>query len=129
MTSATKHTYLRTHRLSGELVSFNLRDEEERQLVKAKSAKAGRAAKTIVKEGQLRVTTVALRKGAVLQEHEVEGDCTIQVSYGQLVLKTDDRSLDLRAGAVIAVRQGVTHSAVATTDCMFLLTVAMADGA
>lgn len=125
MTKATKHSYLRTHRLSGQMLVFNLRDEDERLMVKARASRTGRAAKTIVKEGRLRVTGIALRKEAVLQRHQVEGDCTIQVVSGQFVLQGDVGSVQLLAGDVIAIRRSVVHSAMATSDCMLLLTVAM----
>ncbi len=125
MTTATKHTYLRTHRLSAQMLVFNLRDEDERLMVKARAARTGRAAKTIVKEGRLRVTAVALRKEAVLQSHQVEGDCTIQVLSGHFVLQGDRGSVQLAPGDLIAIQRDVIHSAMATSDCMLLLTVAM----
>ena len=69
----TKHTYLKTHRLSGDILEFMLPAEEAALRERAAGAKAGRAAKTLVKEGALRLTLVALNKGIVLQAHQVEG--------------------------------------------------------
>ncbi len=40
---------------------------------RARTAKAGGTARTLVKEGPLRITLVALLRGVSLQEHQVAG--------------------------------------------------------
>jgi hypothetical protein len=68
-----KHTYLRTHAISGKVLTFDLKAEQDDLLHRARTGRAGRAAKTLVKEGPLRIALVALRKGVSLKEHEVAG--------------------------------------------------------
>jgi len=117
-------TYLRTHRLAGKVLAFSL-DEEARALqTKAGAAKNGRAAKTIVKEGPLNVTVVALKKGAKLQRHQVDEPVTVHVLKGKLDVSTADGDTQLAAGGLVAINAGVAHSATAAEDADLLITVA-----
>lgn len=125
MPSANKHTYLRTHEISGQLLVFTLTVENHRLSEQAAASKAGRAAKTLVKEGPLRITQVALRKGAHLRSHRVAGAVSLQTLRGHLRLTMADRALDLRVGELVALDSGVAHAAQALSDCVILITMAM----
>jgi quercetin dioxygenase-like cupin family protein len=117
--------YLRTHRLRAEMLRFTI-DAEERMLrASAASSGAGRAAKTLVKEGPLRITLVALRKGAALEEHQIAGPVSIQALGGTLRLSTREGTVDLATGELLALDAGVAHAAEALDDCVLLITVAM----
>jgi uncharacterized protein YeaO (DUF488 family)/quercetin dioxygenase-like cupin family protein len=125
MPLAREHTYLRTHKLSGKLLRFALREEDARVREQAVASKAGRAAKTLVKEGALRVTYVALRKGAALQAHQVAGAVSIHVQRGRLRVLVDGGAVNLGPGDLAALGEGVSHSAEAASDCAILITAAM----
>jgi len=118
--------YLRTHRLRGKVLEFILRAEDEELRGRAGSSKTGRAAKTLVKEGPLRVTLVALAKGTTLQPHQVAGPVTIQSIRGCLRVTTEAGDLDVPAGNLVALDAGVAHTAMALEDCGALLTVTIA---
>jgi quercetin dioxygenase-like cupin family protein len=120
-----KHTYLRTHAISGKVLTFDLKAEQDDLLQRAQALKAGRAAKTLVKEGPLRIALVALRKGVSLKEHEVAGAASVQVLRGRLALQTAPLQLDLRTGQLVALDTGVAHAATALSDCAILITMAM----
>jgi len=122
---AAKHTYLRTHRLSGRALAFNLKAEEGSLLDKARTARSGRAAKTLVKEGPLRITIVALRKGAVIEDHQVEGPLSIQSLSGRLRITLSGDHIDLPARGLLTLEPGATHDAAALSDATFILTMAM----
>jgi quercetin dioxygenase-like cupin family protein len=92
----------------------------------AEDSKTGRAGKTLVKEGPLRVTLVALKKGTTLPSHQVSDPISIQTIRGCLRLTTDRGDLDVSAGTLIALGPGVTHTAKAHEDCLILITFAMA---
>ena len=126
---AMKHTYKRTHQLSGAALSFALSGEEAALREKAATAKAGRAAKTLVKEGAIRVTVVSLRKGVVLQAHQVEGAVSIQVVRGRARVSAAGEDIELAAGGLVVLQERVPHAAAALTDCSLLITVAMAPSA
>jgi quercetin dioxygenase-like cupin family protein len=126
---AMKHTYRRTHQLSGAALSFSLGAEDAALRQKASAAKAGRAAKTLVKEGPIRVTVVALNKGVALQAHQVEGAVSIHVLRGRARVAAAGGETDLSSGGLVVLQEQVTHAAVAVTDCTLLITVAMPETA
>ena len=120
-----KHTYLKTHRIAGNTLSIDTASEEAGLREQAAKANTGRAAKTLVKQGQLRVTLVALRKGSVLSAHRVEGDVTIQVLRGQFEILTQDGAIRAAKGNIVALRAGVSHEAHAVRDSTILITTSM----
>lgn len=122
---ATGHTYKRTHKLSGGALLFDLKSEESALIDKARTAKSGRAAKTLVKQGPLRVTVVALKKGAVIDDHQVEGPLSIQSLTGRLRITIGDDRFDLPSRGMITLEPGTTHDATALSDVTFMITMAM----
>ena len=125
MPQPRQHTYLRTHEISGQILRFRLTAEDARLQEQAAASKAGRAGKTLVKEGPLRITQVALRKGTPLQAHQVAGAVSLHVRRGRLRLTTAEGVLDLCAGELVVLDAGVVHAATALSDCVMLITVAM----
>jgi quercetin dioxygenase-like cupin family protein len=121
----TKHTYLRTHAISGKVLTFDLKADEDDLLLRARSSKAGRAAKTLVKEGPLRIALVALTKGVSLKEHEVAGAVSVQVLRGRLGLQAAGRQVDLRTKQLVALDAGIRHVATAVSDCAILITMSI----
>jgi len=117
--------YLRTHRLRAEILRFTIGTEERMLRASAASSGAGRAAKTLVKEGPLRITLVALRKGATLEEHQIAGPVSIHALGGTLRLSTRQGAVDLATGELLALDAGVAHAAEALDDCILLITVAI----
>ncbi len=123
--ATNKHTYLRENKISGALMTFDVRADEAALREKAMTSKAGRAAKTIVKEGRLRLTVIAMRKGVVLSEHSVDGAVTVQTLRGRVRLSAGGRDAVLATGAIAAIDVNVTHSVTALADSAILVTVAM----
>jgi quercetin dioxygenase-like cupin family protein len=120
-----QHTYLRTHRIAGNILSVDIGAEEIGLRGQAQAAKSGRAAKTLVKEGKLRVTLIALRAGTVLGAHHVEGEVTLHVLRGQFEVLTGDGTLRASKGGLIALGAGVSHEARAVRDSTVLITTSM----
>ena len=125
MPQSSQHTYLRTHEISGQILRFRLAAEDARLREQASTSKAGRAGKTLVKEGPLRITQVALRKGTALQGHQVAGAISLHVRRGRLRLTTAEGVLDLGAGELVVLDAGVAHAATALSDCVILITMAI----
>jgi quercetin dioxygenase-like cupin family protein len=123
-----KSSVLRTRRLSGKVLSFMLGAEDDTLREFAEESKTGRAGKTLVKEGPLRITLVALKKGTVLPSHQVAGPVSIQTIRGCLKLTTDRGDVDIPAGTLIALGPGVAHTAKAHNDCVILISFAMSPG-
>ena len=119
------HTYLRTHKLAGRVIVFDAATQEAKVRQWSAASKTGRAAKTLVKEGQLRVTLMGLRKGTVLGSHQVEGEVSIHVLRGALEIRTDDGALRVPKGGIAVLHAGVRHDARALRDTSILLTTSM----
>lgn len=123
--ATSKHTYLRTHRLAGRVITFDTATEEAKVRNQSASSKQGRAAKTLVKEGKLRVTLLVLRKGSVHGAHEVEGELSIHVLRGALEVHTSAGTVRVSKGGLVVLHAGVRHHACALRDTTALLTTSM----
>jgi len=119
------HSYLKTRRISGDVLRFQLAFEEARLHEAAAASSAHRAGKTLVKEGSLRITQLALQKGMRLPWHEVGGALSIQILRGRLQMTTSDGKMDLAPGALVVLNGRVQHTAVAMSDCVMLITIAL----
>lgn len=115
-------TYLRTHKLSGEHLAFLLQEEEEALLKNARASKSGRTAKTLVKDGHLRLTLVAMREGAEMREHTVDGPSSFQCLRGNVRFQLGDEAIELSAKSVLVLDAGVSHNVSALRDSTFLIT-------
>lgn len=87
----------------------------------------GRSARTLVKDGPLRLTIMALAPGGSLPPHSTEHPLSIQVVQGEVTFTALDREYALTAGDVLIFAAGVEHSAQSKPGASFLLTVAFVD--
>jgi quercetin dioxygenase-like cupin family protein len=122
----TQHTYLKTHRIAGKMISFDTAGEEPKLRQQAARAKTGHAAKTLVKEGRIRVTLAALRRGAKLGAHRhVRGEVALHVLRGQLQVRADRHTIRAGKGSVTVLQAGAPHAAEALRDSTVLITASM----
>jgi len=109
--------------LAGDVLAFDL--GEEIQIVRDELAAGhARIARTLVKEGPLRLTLVGLSPGGALQEHEAGGPVSIHVLDGELELNAGGETRALRIGALIALDRRVRHAVSSSRGALFLLTLA-----
>lgn len=125
MQEEKKSSVPRTRRLSGKVLAFLLGAEDDTLRELAESSKTGRAAKTLIKQGPLRITLVAMRKGTALPSHQVAGPISIQTIRGCLRVTTEKGEVDVPANSLISLGSGVAHTAKAHDDCAILITFAM----
>lgn len=85
--------------------------------------KNDRNAITLLKTSFLRIVLIALHKGALLKKHIVPQMISVQVLEGKMQFITDVQTIDLVAGDIITLYDGVAHSVVATEETVFLLTL------
>lgn len=83
----------------------------------------GRTARTLVKEGPLRLTLMALAKDGVLPEHRADGPVSIHVLQGDVVFTALSKEYPMQTGEVMVFGVGVPHAARSRGGCVFLLTV------
>ncbi|MEX2431679.1 MAG: cupin domain-containing protein [Dehalococcoidia bacterium] len=119
------HTYLQTHKLQAPVLLFDLGREGAEVDERAAGDEKRRAARTLLKEGPLRASLLALKQGEALDEHAVGGPTTLHLLRGRLQLRIGEEELELRQGSLAALDHRIAHSAAALEDCILLVTVAM----
>jgi quercetin dioxygenase-like cupin family protein len=87
-------------------------------------AQHGRSARTLVKEGALRLTLMGLAAGGVLPPHSPDNPVSIQVLNGDVTFYALDKEYVLSPGAVLVFAARVEHAARSVHGALFLLTVA-----
>ena len=117
-------------RLAGPALRFDLAAEAEALRTEDAWGRFDRSAKTLVKEGDLRVVLTALKPGARLAEHRADAHVVVQTVSGRVRLRLPDRdeTAELPAGHVLVLEPGVAHQVEAPEESVFLLTVAGASG-
>jgi quercetin dioxygenase-like cupin family protein len=83
----------------------------------------GRSARTLVKDGPLRLTLIALGPNGTLPSHHAEGQVTIHLLEGDVVFTVAEREYLLAPGEVLVLGSGVPHAARSKDGCVLLLTV------
>lgn len=108
--------------IEGEVLVHHLSQDElmiDRELL----AQRDRTARTLVKEGPLRLVLMALPPDGDLPAHRAENPVTIHVTDGEVTFRALDEEHNLVKGDVLVFAGGVEHSATSKPGCVFLLTV------
>lgn len=85
---------------------------------------SGRSARTLIKNGPIRVTLVTLAAGAEISEHQADGPITVQPLQGQIQFSAAGAVHDLGPGQLLSLGAGVRHAVASASGASFLLTVA-----
>lgn len=103
---------------------FSLEAQGRELLADARTAAAGRGAKTVYggHEHVLRQTLIALLEGRELTEHESPGEATLLVLRGRVRLRGEDAAWEGLGGDLLIVPRE-RHSLEALQDAVVLLTV------
>jgi quercetin dioxygenase-like cupin family protein len=78
---------------------------------------------TVYKTNGLRLVLIAMHKEAVIARHTTDGILSLQVLEGKINFTTDDKSVILEEGQMIALHKGLPHSVTAIKKSVFLLTL------
>lgn len=108
--------------LEGDVLVHHLKRDEQ-MIDQDLLARHGRSARTLVKEGPLRLTVIALAAGGSIPAHSAEGPVTIHLLEGDTVFDVAGEEYPLAAGDVLVLASGVQHSARSSAGCVLLLTV------
>lgn len=114
--------------IEGQVLVEHLTDHAQ-MIDQALLAKHGRTSRTLVKEGPLRLTLVALAAGGSLPRHHADGPVTIQLLEGAVAFEALGRTYALSVGDSLVFAPGVEHSASSASGGLFLLTVVHAPSA
>jgi len=110
--------------LSGDVLVFALDTERQQAADEAILGRSGRNARTLLKDGPLRVTLVVLGRGGEIQEHQADGPITVQPLDGEVRFTVGDRFFDIGPGELLSAGAGVRHAVASKEGAAFLLTVA-----
>ena len=113
--------------LSGDVLVFRLDQERARTADPDTLEKHGRSARTLLKDGPLRVTLVVLGPGGQLAEHSADGPITVQPLEGAIRFTAGGDTTEVRPGDLLTAGAGVPHSVTSEAGAAFLLTVARPD--
>ena len=82
-----------------------------------------RNAITVFKTNGMRIVLIALHEGAEMIKHVAEGIISVQVLEGKIQFSTDEKSIELGKGQMLAMHAGISHSVLAKEKAIFLLTL------
>ena len=82
-----------------------------------------RNAITVFKTNGMRIVLIALHKDAEMAKHTADGIISVQVLEGQMLFTTEEQSVELGKGEMLALHENVPHSVLAKEETVFLLTL------
>jgi quercetin dioxygenase-like cupin family protein len=82
-----------------------------------------RNAITVFKTNGLRIVLIALHEGSEMARHTADGIISVQVLEGQIEFNTDQQSVELGKGQMLALHERIPHSVKALRETIFLLTL------
>lgn len=109
--------------LSGDALLLHIGEERERVESSELLRQHGRSARTLVKEGALRITLIALAAGGEIPTHRAEGPISVQVLHGRMQFEVSGKRHQLVAGDLLVVNANVEHAVQSDSGATFLLTV------
>ena len=108
--------------LAGDVLVHHLK-EGERMIDRTLVAQHGRSARTLVKQGPLRITIIAIAPGGDMEPHSAPGPVSMQVVEGEIIFAALGREYVARTGEILVMAPDVEHSVRSETGGVFLLTV------
>jgi quercetin dioxygenase-like cupin family protein len=111
------------HPLAGPALTFDLAAEAAALMLEPTWLTTGHNAKTLTKYPDMRTVLIALRGGARMPEHRTDQCVTIQVLAGRLRVHLPTTTVDLAAGALLALEHTASHDVEARGDSVFLMSL------
>lgn len=108
--------------LDGDVLVHHL-TQDERMIDPDLLARHGRAGRTLVKDGPLRLTIMGIAAGGVLPAHSTDAPVTVHLLEGEVTFSALGREYPLTTGDVLVLAPGIEHSARSEKGGTFLLTV------
>lgn len=109
--------------LSGDVLRFRLDEERRRINDPPQLDRHGRSARTLLKEGPLRLTLVMLRAGGHIAAHKAGGPISVHVLNGDIRFRAAGQDRRLAVGDVLVLNAGVEHEVDSDAGGTFLLTI------
>lgn len=103
-------------------VTIDLRSFTEQIRAEKVWKDSDRNAITVFKSDGMRIVLIALHKDAEMKKHTANGIISVQVIEGKILFTTEEQSVELGNGQMLALHEGVPHSVLAKEETIFLLT-------
>jgi quercetin dioxygenase-like cupin family protein len=120
---ATSHRPEGDRIIDATLVSINLPLFIEQIKTEKAWKDKDRNAITVFKTNGLCILLIALHKGAEMTKHTAAGMISVQVLEGRIEFTTDDQSVELDKGQMLALHESIPHRVLALEETIFLLTL------
>ncbi|MFI4917892.1 MAG: cupin domain-containing protein [Phycisphaerales bacterium JB060] len=118
---------LRPHpatRFAGDIHVVDL-DDAFARLPGESVERRGLSQEALYKHGRLTTAAFAMRKGARLEDHAVDGEAVLHVLAGEVHLTMDGVGQDVAAGQIVLLAPGVEHAVEATEDARLLMHIVL----
>ena len=109
--------------IDAALVTIDLRNFTKQIREEKAWKESDRNAITVFKTDGMRIVLLALHKDAEMIKHTADGIISIQVMEGKILFKTEEQSIELGSGQMLALHENIPHSVVAMEETIFLLTL------
>lgn len=109
--------------LTGAHLTFNLAEQIAQLRKDDKYVQTGRLGRTLVKEGDLRLTMTVLAEGAEVSTHHAVSPMTLQVLEGRLHYRVAGEEFELAEGEFLFFGPGHAQDIRALEDTALLLTI------
>lgn len=109
--------------IDAELVTIDLLSFIEQIRNEKQWKVSDRNAITVFKSIGMRIVLIALHNGTEIKKHIAGGKISVQVLEGQILFNTDEQSVELGKGQMLALHEGIPHSLLAKEETIFLLTL------
>ena len=109
--------------LSGPAITFAIAEEINLLRQEPEWISGKRNSVTVVKTSNLSIVLTAIKKGATLCGHQVDGPITLQVVSGAIQFGVAGEPRRLATGTVIALDKAIPHDIEALEDSELLLTI------
>ena len=120
---ATSHRPKRDRPIDAALIAIDLPAFVKQIKEERAWEESDRNAITVFKTNGLRIVLIALHAGAEMAKHTADGIISIQVLEGQMQFNTDQQSVELTKGQMLALHERLPHSVLAMSETIFLLTL------
>ena len=124
----TGHESLAGH-LAAPLMDFSLSKEVAQLHHEEAWVRTGHNSKTLVKQPDLRIVLIALKKGVRLEKHKTDARISIHMLSGHAKLQLPEETVDLDAGHLLVVDRALEHDLEAIEESAILLTISWPQGA
>ena len=119
-----KSLHPKLHKADSAVLRLDLMARSNAIMAAARESANGRAARTLVNEGPLRIVILGFSAGASMDQHQAPGVSCLQLLRGLLTIAVADQLVNLTTGDCLVLEAGLSHSVKAQADSALLLTFA-----